>query len=185
MRKRTSTIIYAFVFTLAVLIIGYISFGIWTTLIFTSGFFGGFIIWILFPSEVSFKFIKVPFWLAFFLFLVHRVEEKVTGFFQVLSEITMVPVPEITSIPIILLVLISVGAWLLVPVVINRGYAFGYYLAWTFFAAMGITELAHFILPLFQQGPYGYFPGMMSVVLLAPVAWWGMWRLSKKDHSLK
>ncbi|MES3019858.1 MAG: hypothetical protein V4721_18880 [Bacteroidota bacterium] len=180
MKMKMSVVILAFLFTMAVLALGYISFGIWTTLIFTSGFLGGFILWILFPSEVKFKVIKVPFWLAFFLFLVHRVEEKVTGFFQALSEITMVPVPQITSIPIIFLVLISVGAWLLVPTLINRGYSFGYYLAWTFFAAMGITELAHFILPLFQQVPYGYFPGMMSVVLLAPVAWWGMWRLSTK-----
>lgn len=45
----------------------------------------------------------------------------------------------------ILLVLLSVGAWLLVPPLVSRGYPFGTYLAWTFFAAMGITELAHFV----------------------------------------
>lgn len=183
MKKRTFDIIYAFVFTLTVLTIGYISFGVWTTLIFTSGFLGGFILWIVFPSEPSFNAIKIPYWIAFFLFLVHRVEEKVAGFFQALSDITKVPVPEITSIPIILLVVTSVGAWLLVPILINRRYTFGYYLAWTFFAAMGITELAHFILPLFQPTAYGYFPGMISVVFLAPVAWWGMWRLTLKNRS--
>jgi hypothetical protein len=53
----------------------------------------------------------------------------------------------------------------------------GYYLAWTFFASLGITELAHFVLPLFSEQPYGYFPGMATVVLLAPSAWWGMVRL--------
>jgi hypothetical protein len=52
-------------------------------------------------------------------------------------------------------------------------------LAWTFFTSMGITELAHFLLPLLTTEPYGYFPGMASVVVLAPLAWWGMWRLAR------
>lgn len=76
-----------------------------------------------------------------------------------------------------LLVFVSVGAWLLVPVLIKRGYEFGYYLAWTYFTAMGITELAHLIFPLIKGSAYGYFPGMASVVLLAPVAWWVIYGL--------
>ena len=75
------------------------------------------------------------------------------------------------------------GAWLLIPPLVSRGYAFGYYLAWTFFAAMGITELAHFIFPIVAGGPYGYFPGMATVLLLAPAAWWGMRNLARQgDH---
>lgn len=62
------------------------------------------------------------------------------------------------------------------------GY-FGYFLAWTFFASMGITELAHFVLPFLTDKPYGYFPGMYSVIVLAPVAWWGMYKLSKNQIS--
>ncbi len=170
--------ITAFLFTAGILLLGYVSFGIWTAFIFTSGFLSGFVLWLLVPPRVPFASIKVPYWLAFALFLVHRVEEKVCGFFARLAEITHVPVPEITSIPIILLVLLSVGAWLTVPFLVRRGYAFGYYLAWTFFAAMGITELAHFVFPFFPPGPYGYFPGMASVIALAPVSWWGMYRLS-------
>jgi len=46
---------------------------------------------------------------------------------------------------------------------------------------MGITELAHFVFPSFTNKAYGYFPGMASVVLLAPVAWWGMYRLSRRS----
>jgi len=37
-----------------------------------------------------------------------------------------------------------------------------------FYTAMGITELAHFFFPFFSAEPYGYFPGMASVVILAP-----------------
>jgi hypothetical protein len=180
MKIKRITISLAFLFTIGVLTLGYISFGIWPTLIFTSGFLGGFILWLIIPAHGSFTTIKVPFWLTFFLFLIHRVEEKVTDFFPALAEMTGVPVPEITSVPIILLVLTSVGAWLFAPYLLRRGFAFGYYLTWTFFTAMGITELAHFIFPLFTEKPYGYFPGMASVVVLAPVAWWGIYRLTRK-----
>ena len=172
----------ALLFTAAVLALGYVAFGFWTAMIFTSGFLTGFILWLLIPARPGFHRIKVPFWLAFGLFMVHRVEEKTMGFFARLSEITHVPTPAIDSVPVILLVLLSVGAWLAIPFLVPRGNAFGYYLAWTFFAAMGITELAHFILPLFTDEPYAYFPGMASVILLAPVAWWGMKRLAARNN---
>lgn len=173
----------AFLFTALILILGYVSFGFWTALIFTSGFLTGFILWVLTPYRPSFQRIKVPFWLVMGLFTAHRVEEKVTGFFGRLAEITQVRTPEITSIPLIMLVLLSVGAWLAVPVLMRHRNPFGHYLAWTFFSAMGITELAHFSFPFFTNEPYGYFPGMLSVTVLAPLAWWGMHRLSNPDHN--
>jgi hypothetical protein len=108
------------------------------------------------------------------------VEENVLKFQQELSKITGVPVPEVSSVPLVVLLLLTVGAWLMAPYLMRRDFAFGYYLAWTFFASMGITELAHFFLPLFKDGPYGFFPGMASVVLLAPTAWYGMRKLSRK-----
>jgi len=178
--KPFPVILSAFLFSVLVLTLGYIAFGIWTTLIFTAGFMGGFLLWLSFPGKASFEEIKAPFWITFALFLVHRVEEKTMNFFSAMAEITGTPVPEITSIPVIGLIIVSVGAWSAVPYLMRRGYAVGYYLAWTFFAAMGITELAHFIFPFFTKEPYGYFPGMISVALLVPVAWWGMYELSKK-----
>jgi len=178
--KRGYTITIALLFTTALLLVGYFSFGIWTTFIFASGFLGGFLIWLFMPNEAPFERIKVPYWLTLtFFILLHRVEEYLFKFQEELSAITGNPVPEIKSPALIALVLASVGGWLFIPYLIKHGYSFGYYLAWTFFAAMGITELAHFIFPLFTDRPYGYFPGMASVVVLAPTAWWGMWRLSR------
>lgn len=179
MKRSTSTIFLAFLFTMLVIGLGYAAFGLWTAVIFTSGFLGGFLLWICISSEVPYTSIKVPFLLAFGLFILHRVEEKVMGFFDALAEITGVETPEILSWQVILLVIVSVVAWVFIPFLVKRGYAFGYYLAWTFFAAMGITELAHFFFPFFLDKTYGYFPGMVSVILLAPVAWWGMYRLSR------
>lgn len=178
-QRNITTIFGAFFFTIGILTFGYISFGFWTTFIFTSGFLGGFLLWLFMPTKVSFNHIKLPYWIALGLFVAHRVEEKVFGFFAQLAKITGVKTPEITSVPIIMLVLTSVGAWLSIPFLVKRQYEFGYYLAWTFFAALGITELAHFAFPFFKEEPYGYFPGMASVLLLAPTAWWGMYRLWK------
>ena len=177
MKKRPTTVAAALLITLSVLGLGYISFGFWTMLIFASGFLGGFILWLALPTNAAFASIKAPYIVSLCLFFAHRVEEKVLDFFKRLAEITGQPTPAVTSWHVILLVAISVGAWLLVPVLVKRHLQLGYYLAWTFFASLGITELAHFLFPLFTEQPYGYFPGMATVVVLAPAAWWGMIRL--------
>lgn len=176
----------SFIFTLATLLLGYIAFGFWTMMLFSFGFFGGFVLWIAHPHLANWKDIKWPYYLGFILFLVHRVEEKQMEFFRTLSEITGVATPEIVSFPVIALVLMSVGGWLFVPFLVKRKSPFGTYLAWTFFAALGITELAHiFIFPFLVDRPYGYFPGMASVFALAPIAWWGMWRLyNRRDKEI-
>lgn len=137
------------------------------------------IIWAVLPSRsVPFSSFRKQYWLTLLIFIfLHRVEEYFLKFQEELSKITGTPIPDVKSPSLILLVLLSVGAWLLIPYLFKRNYEFGYYLAWTFFAAMGITELAHFIFPLFMPEPYGFFPGMASVILLAPAAWWEMYRL--------
>lgn len=50
MKKSPTIVILALLFTVAILTIGYIAFGFWTTLIFTSGFLGGYILWLLVPN---------------------------------------------------------------------------------------------------------------------------------------
>lgn len=181
LNNRACTIIVAFIFTATLLVVGFLSFGIWTTVVFASGFLGGFLIWLFVPGHVPFKRIKLPYWLAFaFFILLHRIEENVFKFQEELAKITGNPIPKLTDPALIILVLCSVGGWLAIPYLLKRRYSFGYYLAWTFFASMGITELAHFVFPLLQNKPYSYFPGMASVIVLAPTAWWGMKRLSAK-----
>jgi hypothetical protein len=178
MKKDPKIVADVFLFTVAILTVGYLAFGLITDLIFASGFLTGFIIWFFVKAEPSFDRIKIPYWGTLILFILHRVEEKAMNFFDKLAEITNVPTPDITSIEVITLVIVSVGAWLAIPYLVKRKYTIGYYLSWTFFSGMGITELAHFVFPFFTNESYGYFPGMGSVVLLAPFAWWGMYRLS-------
>lgn len=181
-RSRPAQIVVAAVaLTAATLGVGYWALGLATMLIFTAGFVGGLLLWLVWPSGGGWADIRVPYWIALSLFVIHRVEEKQMDFFAFLATVTGVPTPAVTSVPVVLLVVVSAGAWLLVPVLMRRGHPFGRYLAWTFFASMGLTELAHFLIfPSVDPAGVGYVPGMWSVVALAPVAWWGMWRLARR-----
>lgn len=180
--KNRSAIIFAVAFTVLAVSLGYIALGVLTAFIFTFGYLGGLIIWLFVSTKVPFKQIARPYFIALALFMAHKYEERKMNFFPALSEITGLPVPEITSVPAIMLLALAV-VWLAIPFLIWKKYDIGYFLAWTFFASMGITELAHFVLPFLTDKPYGYFPGMYSVVVLAPVAWWGMYRLAKGSNA--
>ena len=174
-------IVCALLFSLAIPALGYIYLGSLVASLFLLGYFGGFLLWMLIPGKTPYALLRAPYWLTLLAFLLlHKVEENVTGFFEVLSaKITGVPVPVVTPLLILSLLILPIGAWLAVPFLIKRGYVIGYYLAWTFFVSMGVTELAHFAMPLLTNEPYGYFPGMASVLVLAPLGWWGMWRLTR------
>lgn len=180
MSRNQASLIAGFI-TAGLLLTGYLSFGIWTTFIFAFGFLGGYFVWLFSKDYATWNDIRLPYWLSFAAFiLLHRVEEYFSKFQEALSKITGTPVPEISSPALIILVIASVGGWLIIPVLIKRKHPFGYYLAWTFFVSMGVTELAHFMFPLFTDKPYGYFPGMASVIVLVPLAWWGMIKLQSK-----
>jgi len=166
----------ATVITTATLTLGYLAFGLLTSLIFTAGFLGGLLLWLVFPDRGSWPALRWPYWIALGLFVLHRVEEKHFGFFSMLQSVTGVQTPDPFSAAVLALLLLSVGGWLLVPWLMRRGHPLGRYFAWTFLASMGITELAHWLVFPFLEGPR-YVPGMWSVVLLAPVAWWGMRRM--------
>lgn len=52
--KQPSTIVFAALFTIAVLILGYIMLGLLPMFLFAFGFLGGFVLWLLVPTQVSF-----------------------------------------------------------------------------------------------------------------------------------
>ena len=184
MKNYNVTKIFATVFSISVIYLGYIMLGLIPMILFAFGFLGGLILWLFFPAGFDFKLIKIPYIITLGLFVFHKWEEKYMDFFPKLSEITNVPVPEVNSLKVYLLYTFA-GAWLLIPILVNRKSHFGYYLSWTFFTSMGITELAHFILPFFTNKAYGYFPGMWSVIFLAPTAWWGLYRLLRFNINYK
>ncbi|MGQ3003492.1 MAG: hypothetical protein ACT6UH_07205 [Hydrogenophaga sp.] len=175
-KKSALLLVSAFASTIAVLMLGYVLLGWVAAFLFSFGFLGGLVVWLLVPTNASYRDIRAPFLLTLLLFIGHKLEERHLEFFPALSQITGIPAPPSGTLLGTLLYIFA-GAWLLVPWLVERRLPFGYYLASTFFFAMGITELAHFVFPFFTGENYGYFPGMASVFFLAPAAWWGLWKM--------
>lgn len=184
MTRRPSTIASALLFSLLIPAVGYFYTGWLVALLFLVGYLTGFFLWLFVPTKVPYASIRAPFWTTLLIFLLlHKTEENVMKFFEVVGvKITGIPVPEITPLLIISLLVIPVGAWLLVPYLVKRSHDIGYYFAWTFFTSTGIIELAHFVFPLLTNEPYSYFPGMLTALPLVVAGWWGMWRLSRKNN---
>jgi hypothetical protein len=178
--KKTSTILLAFLFCAAALTLGYITLGIWGTILFAFGFIDGALLWLCTPENTTWKNIRAVYIVTLILFIAHKIEEKKMDFFPALSKLTGVPVPSPFSWSAILLNLVG-ATWLLIPILMTKRKSFGHFLSWTFFFSMGITELAHFIFPLFSNGSYSYFPGMATAAVLAPVAWYGIYKLCSKN----
>lgn len=163
---------------LAVVALGYRMLGPVPALLFSGGFVGGFAAWTLIPARPAFQVFRAVYYLTLALFVFHKLEEREMDFFPALARLTGVTMPETMSLQVYALYALA-SAWLLVPFLAGRGVEFGYYLAWSFFASMGLVELAHFVFPFFREEGFGYFPGMASASLLAPAAWLGMWSLSR------
>jgi hypothetical protein len=182
MKRSKITVIGALALTIFILVLGYMLLGWLPMFLFCFGFLGGFILWMTVKVNATFKHIRVPYWITLGMFIVHKAEERYMDFFPELSKITGIPVPDTNSVGVYLLYLAS-STWLLIPWLVSKKYQFGYYLTWTFFTSMGVIELAHFIFPLFTDESYTYFPGMASVIWLAPAAWWGLYRYTR-NYSL-
>lgn len=174
--RRKADPLIAAVHATATIATGWYLLGPLPSVLFFLGFVVGFALWLLSPKLPHFAAIRWPYFLTLALFCVHKVEERQAGFFPALSKLTGVPIPQSIG-PMGALLYMLAAAWLLAPWLIKRRHPLGGYLAWSFFASMGITELAHFVFPLFMGPRYGYFPGMVSVLALAPAAWWGMRRM--------
>jgi len=185
MKDKSLIIILALIFSLVIPAFGYLYVGPLVAFLFLIGYLTGFILWLFTKTKVPYVSIQAPYWTTLLVFIfLHKVEENVMKFFEVLGDkITGIPVPEISLLLVVSLLILPIGAWLLVPYLVKRGYDFGYYLAWTFFTSTGIIELAHFVFPLLTNEPYGYFPGMATALPLSAAGWWGMWRLSRKKVS--
>lgn len=185
-RISATTLVLAVLISAAATWSGYWSLGGVVALVFAVGYFGGLLLWLLFPQPVTFHVIKLPYWLTLAAFVVlHKVEENRFEFFERVSSLASLPMPEMVSAPVVLMLAVGFAPWLVIPLLQRRpkSRALGTYLAWTFFASMGMSELAHFLVfPFLVGGDYAYFPGMASVIVLAPAAWWGLWRLARNGN---
>ncbi|MBP7703715.1 MAG: hypothetical protein KA105_00360 [Caulobacter sp.] len=182
LRQRPVTTVIASAFTIAVVALGYALLGLLPALLFAFGFVAGLALWIALPGQLPFAAIRWPYFITLGLFALHKIEERQLDFFPALSKLTGSPMPD-TSSPLVYALYAMAGAWLLIPVLLRRRILFGAFLAWTFFAAMGLVELAHFVFPFLTPKPVTYFPGLATATMLVPAGWWGLWRTTAAARS--
>lgn len=168
----------AFMYSASIILVGYFALGWLTAVIFSVGFIGGWLLWLKVPNPINPKNITTVFVLTLIAFLIHKYEERTQGFFPALSQITGVPVPTKDSVWAIAMNLLA-SPWLIIPIMLKWNNRIGSYFTWTFFVSMGITELAHFVFPFLTNKDYSYFPGMYSVIILAPLAWRGIYLITR------
>lgn len=179
-RKKGGHIVAAASFSTAMVALGAVAIAPLVGLVFASGFFGGFVLWLARPMRASFGTIVAPYVAGLVAYVVHRVDEEVSGFVPAIERLTGGAVAPVASAPSLLLVALSI-AWMASPLLLRRGHPLGHYGAWTLFASFGVLELAHFVFPLLTEAPYGYFPGMTTAPLIVAMGWWGMWRMWRGD----
>lgn len=180
MKGFEPSVALAVVVLIGVAFTGYGSFGIWPTLIFMTGYVPGFLFWLRSRSDAPFADVRTPYFVTFTLYILLLVEENLLGFHEMLSEVTGVTSPGWT-ISIVVLMILSIGIWIGAPLLMQERQRLGWFFAWTFFSAMGISELAHFVFPVLTPGGYEYHGGMLTAALLVPAGWWGMWVLWNKQ----
>ncbi len=169
-------------FSAAMVAFAYLWAGWVTAIVFSAGFVTGWVLWLARRSPANFAAIKLPYLVSLAAYVVHRIDEELSGFVPAIEQLTGAEPVDVTSPLSIVLVVFSV-AWMLSPVLIRRGHPLGYYGAWTLFAGFGILEVAHFVFPLLTDDPYGYFPGMWTAPLIIAAGWWGLIRMWKGGPS--
>ncbi len=179
-KRELRHLIGALVFSFLIALFGYYYLGALVGLLFLIGYFGGFVFWVFIRTSPTWSSIRTPYFVALTAFILHKIEENRMKFFEILGEkITGIPMPEVSPLLVFGLLFIPIGAWLLIPSLLKRSHPLGCFLAWTYYASFSLVESAHFIFPLLTDEPYGYFPGMVSALILVPIGFWGMWKLSR------
>lgn len=175
--KNGASTMTAVAFVLFVVIAGYVYLGGVVAGIFALGYGAGLALWLIRPVRVPFDAVRLPFWWTLAAFVLHKVEENRMQFFEALArDVTGVPVPDLTVMLVVSLLIVPVGAWVAIPWMMGR-HALGTLFAYTFFASMALSEAAHFVFPVVASGTFGYFPGVASAVALVPLGMWGLHRL--------
>ncbi len=167
---------------MTIIALGGLAFVPLVSLIFATGFVPGFLFWLVRRESFTFRSIKWPYFASLGAYVVHRIEEGVSGFVPAVEELTGGTAVDPTSPLSLLLVLFSL-IWMLSPILVRRQISFGYFGAWSLFAAFAFVELWHFVFPFLTPEPYGYFPGMATAPLISAAGFWGLYRLYRSSKA--
>lgn len=165
------TLILTLVFACVMVLVGYLLMGPVPAAIFAVFLFGGVGLWrfTTYGRPVAPDRIIVPYLLTVMLFIIHVLEEYLTGFHTAISDLTGHNVSEQNFL--IVAGFIGPLLWLSGLALFYLRTEIGNYLVAAFFVAMILSELAHFAFPIAAGEPFGYFPGLYTAILpLIPAA---------------
>ena len=131
----------------------------------------GYVIWYKTRRDtmIATREILVPYVLTVMCFIVHVAEEHYTGFPGALSELMGTHVSDEGFL--FVAAFAAPLLWLSGLLLLHFRIRLGEYVMWCLFAAMIVSEQAHYIFPLMQDGTFHYFPGMVTASLpLIPAA---------------
>jgi hypothetical protein len=166
----------ATLFCVAMTVLGHLALGPLVALVFGIAFFGGLAFWLARPMIVTWARVRIPYFAALAAYVIHRIDEEVSGFVPAMEDLAGRQAADLLSAPSILLVVLSL-AWMLSPLLVRKGHPLGHFGAWSLFAAFALVEPWHFIFPILTPEPYGYFPGMITAPIIIAVGAWGLWSM--------
>lgn len=134
-------------------------------IIFGFAFGGGFVLYLatLWRKRFEATRVIIPYLLTVMLFILHVGEEYLTDFEVTVSKINGAPVSE-TGFMLIAAFLAPM-MWIGGAIAILKGWRFGDYFLCTFFFAMILAELSHFVFPFVIDGTFHYESGMWTAAL--------------------
>lgn len=153
--------------------LAYLSIGVLYAAISSIGYFLGFLFWQHFSSCVAWRAIKAPYIFTLLTLLINwsSLFESSSG----RAENALIA--SVNDERTLWFLAIQLLVWLVFPFLLLRDNSLGSYFAWAFFTTMGVTEFTTFVVPVLLNVSLSYFPGMVSVLVIAPLAWWGIWRM--------
>jgi hypothetical protein len=139
--------------------------------LFSATFVGGLVVWMLttYRTPIDPHQIVVSHLLTVMLFIGHVYEEYTTHIEVVMTRLTGLQVSQANFLTIA--AFIAPVIWIGGLVLVQKRWAFGYFLVSVFYFGMMFGELTHFVFPLILDGRFHYMSGMYTALLPSLAGW--------------
>lgn len=185
MRTNVLDLLIPLLLVLVFVALGYSLLGWLPAIVFTVAFGGGFVLYVFTSWRTQFDTMKVivPYLLTIIFFVIHVYEEYITGFENLVSDISGIHVLQ--SRFLLVAAFIAPIVWITGAILIIKKTALGYYFLCAFFFAMMVAELSHFVFPFLEDGTFHYSSGMYTAALPLLPAFYGFSIMMREIRNLR
>jgi len=154
----------------AVLGIGYFTVGP-VAFLYSMAFIGGLGVWLLtaYRTAIPIERVLPAYLLTVMLFIGHVCEEYLAHIERALGQIMHIVLTQQEFL--LVAAFASPIIWLAGPLLVIRGYRFGYFFICVFLFGMMFGELSHFLFPFLENGTFHYVAGMYTCLLPIAGGW--------------